>query len=104
MTLYNVRTPIVGMVKADTPAAAIARHEQLLRHCGHEVYPDSADAFQAAALYRVRTPVVGLVIADTAAAAVTRHERLLRECGHDIYPEGANAFESEPTEDPAEFI
>jgi len=54
-------------------------------------------------LYNVRTRVIGRLWAATAEGALTRHERLLRECGHENVERG-DAFESEPTDDPDEFV
>lgn len=47
MPIYNVLTPVVALVTADSPEQALADHAQALRRSGHEVYPEGADAFES---------------------------------------------------------
>lgn len=107
MTLYNVRTRVIGRLWAATAEGALIRHARLLRQCGHEVYPTGAEAQRDPTADRptfvVRTPVVGLIRADTEDAALARHAHLLGECGHENVERG-DAFESEPIENPDEFV
>jgi len=39
MPIYNVLTPVVALVTADSREEAMADHAQALRRSGHEVYP-----------------------------------------------------------------
>lgn len=47
MPIYNVLTPVVALITADSPAEAMADHAQALSRSGHEVYPEGADAFES---------------------------------------------------------
>jgi len=47
MPIYNVLTPVVALVTADSPEEAKARHARVLYRSGHEVFPEGADAFES---------------------------------------------------------
>jgi hypothetical protein len=46
MPIYNVLTPVVALIPADSPEAAMADHAQALRRSGHEVYPGGRGCFR----------------------------------------------------------
>ena len=51
MTIYNVAVPVVALIEAETPAAALAAMRERLTAAGFDPYkgelPTGADAFES---------------------------------------------------------
>ena len=69
MPLFNVLTPVVAIIEADSADEALMKHASVMQATGHEVYLEGANTFESEDLDD-RSPITG-----SGTSSVTSHSR-----------------------------